>query len=541
MNRSSAQATAPITAEHRRAPKNAHRRPPVQRLPTDRRRLLQAATLTNVILAVWYFSWLLAPAQAGTAWLYALLVAAELFNLIQAAGFWWTVRADRPTTAAPRWVDPIPRVDVFIPTYNEPVDVVEPTVEAASHLQDAQVKVYLLDDGNRPEMASLAARYGAEYIARAHHGGAKAGNINYALERTDAPFVAVFDCDHVPGPNFLTETIGHLLDHDVAFVQTPQYYANRDAGPIAAAAAAQQDLFFGVIARGKQAKGAMFCCGTNFVFRRQALDEVGGFPEHSLTEDFELSMRLHERGWRSVYVAAVLARGLGPEDLVSYVSQQARWSQGCLSALPRILRYRLPLRLKAQYLLASSYFLSGWTVLIYMSLPVLRIFGHVQPIHQGSADQFLAHFVPYFASCVLTVAIASEGRYSFSAYSLAAANFGTHIRAAIRVVTHRSGTFVVTPKHGVDGRQVRPMLPALAALVVLVASVGYALISRPSPSSLTNVAFASVHIVILSTGSWSALIRRRQPPETIIDLIEAPIQPAEVILDEVAAASPGRR
>jgi len=507
------------SADHRDAPTGSR-----QHLDGRRRAILRVLITVNVGLAVWYFSWLLSPAQAGVGWLYGLLVAAELFNLVQAAGFWWTVRTERPRSEAPSWTGARLRVDVLIPTYNEPVDVVESTVEAATRLDGADITVYLLDDGDRPAMADLAARHGARYLARADHSGAKAGNINHALTRCDAPFVAVFDCDHVPAPQFLTETIGHLLDDAVAFVQTPQYYANRDSGPIAAAAAAQQDLFFGVIARGKEARGAMFCCGTNFVFRRRALDEVGGFPEDSLTEDFELSMRLHERGWTSVYVPVVLAHGLGPEDMVSYVSQQARWAQGCLSALPRILRHRLPWRVRAQYLLASSYFLSGWTVMVYMSLPVLKIFGHLQPIHQGSGGQFLVHFVPYFASCILTVAVASEGGYSFSAYALAAANFAVHVRAALRVVFRRRGPFVVTPKHGVDGRQVRPVLPALVAMALLLSAVVYALATDHTPSTLTNVAFASIHIGILLAGSWAALIRRRRP-------LGAPIEAVEVSLD----------
>jgi cellulose synthase (UDP-forming) len=525
---------AAVTVDHRQAPPSFAR----TRRP-GRDHLLQALLAGNVVLAVWYFTWLLSPAQAGTRWLYYLLVLAEVYNLVQASGFWWTVLPRRAPVPVARWAGPVPRVDVFIPTYNEPTDIVEPTVAAATRLLGADVRVFLLDDGDRPEMARLAARHGVRYVTRAEHVGAKAGNINHALGLSDAPFVAVFDCDHVPTPQFLLETLGHLVDPAVGFVQTPQYYANRDAGPIAAAAAIQQDLFFGVIARGKQSQDAMFCCGTNFVFRRRALDEAGGFPEMSLTEDFELSMRLHELGWQSRYVATVLARGLGPEDMVSYVSQQARWAQGCLSALPRIFRYRLPWRLRLQYLLSSSYFLSGLSVLIYMSLPVLRIFAHVQPIHQGSADQFLLHFVPYFAMCVVTVAVASEGRYTFGAYSLAAANFGIHIRALGRVLLRRRGTFVVTPKHGVDGRQLRPIRPALLAMAVLLAAIGYALATSRAPSALTNVAFASIHVFILASGSWSALLRRRQPAEAVIDVTEVPARPAEVALDGMANETAG--
>jgi cellulose synthase (UDP-forming) len=500
-----------------------------------RRRVLTALICMNVLLAVWYFSWLLSPAQAGTHWVYGLLVGAELFNLVQAAGFWWTVLPRRPTPAPAPWAGDPPRVDVLIPTYNEPLDVVGPTVLAATRMTGAETSVYLLDDGDRLEMAELATRYGATYISREEHGGAKAGNINNALALTDSPFVAVFDCDHVPKPQFLTETVRYLVDPSVAFIQTPQYYANREAGAVAVAAAIQQDLFFGVIARGKQSKGAMFCCGTNFVFRRAALEQVGGFPENSLTEDFELSMQLHELGWESRYLSTVLAHGMGPEDMVSYVSQQARWAQGCLSAIPRIFRYRLPWRLRLQYLLSATYFLSGFTVLIYMSLPVFRIFAHVQPIHQNSVHDFLVHFAPYFCACVVTVSVASDGEYTFGAYTLAAANFGVQVRAFARVLTRRKGKFVVTPKHGTDGRQLRPIRPALLALTVLITSITYALVTSRAASVLTNVAFASIHVVILSAGCWSAVWRRRQPAATVVDLIEVPAAPASVLLDVAAS------
>ena len=130
-------------------------------------------------------------------------------------------------------------------------------------------------------------------------------------------------------------------------MQTPQYYANGDASRIAAASWAQQALFFGAIARGKDGLDAMFCCGTNVLFRRAALESVGGFPTNSLTEDFELSIRLHERGWRSRRTCRRCSRaGSGRRTWPPTSSQQQRWARGCLSGLPRALRARLPLKLK---------------------------------------------------------------------------------------------------------------------------------------------------------------------------------------------------
>ena len=454
--------------------------------------------------AVFYFSWLLRPERIGHPLLFVLLVVAELFNAVQALGFWWTVGRQRPPRHVP-WTGRPPDVDVLIPVYNEPVDVVEPTVAAATRLRGARVHVALLDDGDRAEMEALAARHGVRYIRRPTHEGAKAGNINHALGRTSSPFVAIFDCDHVPRLRFLERTLGRLVDRRVALVQTPQYYANARRGGVAAASWAQQALFFGPIARGKDARGAMFCCGTNMVFRRAALDDVGGFPTRSVTEDFELSVVLHERGWRTEYVPEVLALGLGPEDMASYVSQQHRWARGCLSALPAILRARLPTRLRLQYLLSSMFFLSGWTALVYLLLPVIRITTGAQPLAGSSADQFLLHFAPYFGLALLAVGVAGAGTYTFAAFSLTFATFWIHIHASIAVLRGRPGTFVVTPKHGDTGLQLRAVWPTLLMLVALAAAAVLGLTRDRSPATLNNVAFAALHVTVLLSGARAAL------------------------------------
>jgi cellulose synthase (UDP-forming) len=402
-------------------------------------------------------------------------------------------------------------VDVFIPVYDEPVTIVEPTVRAATEMTGAHVHVHVLDDGDSDEMAAMAERVGAGYIRRAHHHGAKAGNINHALLRTTAPFVVVLDCDHVPDRQFLEATLPSFTDADVAFAQTPQYYANWDRGEIPAAAWGQQALFFGPIARGKDGHDAMFCCGTNVVFRRAALEDVGGFPIESVTEDFELSILLHERGWRSRYVPEVLARGLGPEDMASYVSQQQRWSRGCLAALPVVLRSTLLLRQKVQYLLSASFFLSGWTVLIYMSFPVVRLMTGAQPLAATTADQFLGHFAPYFGLSLLAVTVLGGGAYTFKAFALQAASFWIHVQSTVLTVLGRRGGFVVTPKQGVAGPQPRTVAPTLVAVAVLLAVAIHGLWRHRDPATLNNVSFAGLHVVVLLAGIMPALRRRPLP------------------------------
>ena len=469
------------------------------------RRTVRLAIALNLVLAAWYFKWLLNLDNASNFVLYGLLILAEVFNLVQGGSFWWTVWNDRKHPATAPLLPP-PTVDVFIPVYNEPLDVVAPTIAAASKMRGAHVNVTLLDDGSSDIMESFAARSGIRYIRRTEHNGAKAGNINNALGLTSAPFVAVFDCDHVPKPEFMESTMGHFADRDVAFVQTPQYYSNTDESPIAAAAAAQQELFFGVIARGKATQGAMFCCGTNVVFRRAALEQVGGFPEDSLTEDYALSIELHEQGWKSKYVSEVLAVGLAPEDMSSYVSQQRRWAQGCLGGIGRVLRSKLPLRQRVQYLTSATYFLSGWTVMFYMSMPVLRLLFGIQPIGAVGTDDFILHFAPYFAASLTTVAVASGGAFTFQAFALSSATFGVHVRSLGRVVFRRKGRFVVTPKHGSAGRQLRPVGFTIVYGSALIVAMLVGLIRDPSPSTFNNVAYAGLHLVVLACGAWPALV-----------------------------------
>jgi cellulose synthase (UDP-forming) len=478
--------------------------------PANRRRRIAARLVLCAVLplAVLYFAWLFAPERVGQPVLYGLLLAAELFNAVQAVGFWWTCAAERRRRRG-AWLGPPPTVDVLIPVYDEPAAVVEPTVAAAARLGGADVRVHLLDDGRSEEMRALAARHGAGYVRRPERAGAKAGNLNHALARTEAPFVLVLDCDHVPERHALEAMLPAMGDERCGFAQAPQYYANADRGEVPAAAWGQQALFFGPIARGKDGHGAMFCCGTNVLFRRAALADAGGFPQDSVTEDFELSIRLHERGWRSRYVPEVLAKGLGPEDMGSYVSQQQRWSRGCLAALPAVWRSRLPLALKLQYALSASFFLTGWTVLVYMTFPVVRILTGAQPLAAASADQFLAHFAPYFGFALMAVTVLGGGAYTFKAFALQTASFWIHVQSTLFVLLGRRGRFVVTPKEGAHRRQPSAMAPALAAACALAAAAAYGLLRDRSPATLNNAAFAAMHVCVLLAGIGPAL--RREP------------------------------
>jgi len=215
-------------------------------------------------------------------------------------------------------------VDVFITTYGESPDVIRKTVKAALEMRGRHI-TWVLDDGAHDEVRDLAIELGARYVRRLSSGGAKAGNVNHALTLARGEFFAIFDADFVPDPSFLVETVPFFIDPKVAFVQTPQTFANLHTN-VARGAGYMQTVFYRFIQPGRNRFNAAFCVGTNVLFRRTAIEDVDGMYTESKSEDVWTSIRLHERGWRSIYIPDVLAVGEAPESIEAYAKQQLRWA-----------------------------------------------------------------------------------------------------------------------------------------------------------------------------------------------------------------------
>ncbi len=468
--------------------------------PTEPARAVTLAwTAAGVLASLWYFGWLLQPGRAGAAVLFGLLLAADLFNGFHAFSFWLTSLRrprDRPFEAPAA-----ARVDVLIPTLDEPLEILARTVGAARRVRGAEVRVVVLDDGARPAVQRLARRLGADYLARPGSAGAKAGNLNAGLRETavgGAPYVCVFDADHVPDPAFLERTLGYFVDARVGLVQTPQVYANAARGRLTHGAAQQQAVFFGPVCGGRDGWGSTFCCGTNFVARREALERTGGFPEDSVTEDIVLSAELVGLGYELAYVPEPLAVGLGPEDGRSYLAQQLRWATGCLDLLLRRPRLWRPLSWgqRWQYLVATSYWLAGWSVLVYLSLPAVRLLFGWQPVQDGSGA-FAAHFLPYFLISIVNLARYTAGSYTLAGLAMTWGSFAIHVRATVRVVLGRPLGFAVTAKRALPGVPWGGFAANLAAVAVLLGACAGALAQGATPERVNNVAFALIDVLLV--------------------------------------------
>lgn len=360
----------------------------------------QVLVLVFFAVALWYLSWragTLNPDALAFSW---LIYGAELFGfgtVLLHTFMTWRLRV-RQSPEAPEGL----QVAVFIPTYNEAEDLVRNTLIAALHM-DYPHETWLLDDGNRPEMAQLAAGLGARYLARGDNLHAKAGNLNHALGHTEADYIAVFDADHAPQRHFLTRTLGYFRDEKVAFVQTPQDFFNLDSYqhrwlPGRRAVWTEQSLFFRVIQRGKDYWNAAFFCGSCAVIRREALDRIGGFATDTVTEDLHTSLRLHKQGYRSVYHPESLAFGLAPASVVPFLQQRVRWGQGAMQVWRRegVLTTRgLSLPQRLNYLASMSTYFDGWQKGIFYFAPVVVLISGVMPINTLGIE-FLVRFLPYY-------------------------------------------------------------------------------------------------------------------------------------------------
>lgn len=461
-----------------------------------RRKTLRGAILVNMALLVWWLSWLYDYSHAANWWLYTTLVVAETFGITQVLGYWFTVWHDQqPERKRVR----VPgRVDVFITTYNESVELVEQTVRGAMAMRYPH-RTYVLDDGRRPEMGEMARRLGAQWITRPDNSGAKAGNINHALTLTDGDFFVVFDADHVPHPEFLGRLMPFMEDPRMALVQAPQYYANRDSTYVAGAAMDQQEIFFGPICQGKDGLGAVFCCGTNMVLRRTAIDEIGGFRENSVTEDAATTLDIHEHGWKSKYVAERLSDGLGPEDLGAYITQQHRWARGSLEMLFkfRVLFRRMPVRTRLQYAWSAMFYLTGLTTPVYLALPVLFLVFGVEAVSARSAD-FVGHFLPYIFLTIFILARSTEGRFRFRAVQFSYGLYPVFLSALISLVLGRKVGFHVTPKERASGSFYRLIVPQLVTVAILLAAIVIGFLHFSGARTITNASWALFDVVLMA-------------------------------------------
>ena len=407
-----------------------------------------------------------------------LLYGAEIYGVVVSMlGLFVNSRPlERKSAALITTPGALPRVDVFIPTYNEPADLLQVTLRAALDMRYPRelLNVYLLDDGGTHQkltqsdrdkaaeaharagkLKELAARHGGRYFTRERNEHAKAGNINAALAHTHGELIVIFDADHVPTADFLEKTVGHFQrDEKLYLVQTPHFFINPD--PLEKNLGTfgrmppENEMFYSVIQPGLDFWNASFFCGSAAVLRRRCLEEIGGISGTSITEDAETALILHSRGYHSVYVNEPLISGLQPETFASFIVQRVRWAQGMI----QLFLLRNPLGLKGLSLAQRLCYFSNaffwyfcFARVVFLFAPVMYLVFGLQ-FYNATILQFFAYGLPQTIAAILTTDLLF-GRYRWTliseVYEMLQSIFS--LRAVMAVMLRpRAPGFKVTPK-----------------------------------------------------------------------------------------------
>ena len=360
--------------------------------------------------------------------------------------------------------------------YGEPIETVRRTLRAALDLR-GEHRTWLLDDGRSDEMRALAEEMGCRYLRRLNNHGAKAGNVNHALTIAKGDYFCIFDADFVPHADFLEHTLPFFVDETVAFVQTPQTYGNLH-NMISRGAGYMQTVFYKYVQPGRNHFNAAFCVGTNVVFRRAAVHEIGGIHADSKSEDVWTSLRLHERGWRSVYLAKTLAVGDAPDTVEAYTKQQLRWATGgfeiMIKANPFSRRRSLTPDQRIMYGITATHYLTGIAPGILLLVPPMEVFFDLHPVDLTVGFwQWLLVYAGFYVMQIL-LAFCTLGSFRWEVLMLAAVSFPIYVRALVNAVLGREQQWHVT---GATTRASSPfnfMIPQVLMFVflLLTAAVG---------------------------------------------------------------------
>ena len=385
------------------------------------------------VLALRYIWWRATQtiAPAGLTWDCLAswsLLALEMLSIVSSLSSFVILSRVRhrgdEATAQMDWWDAAtpPRVAILIATYNEELEVLERTIVGAKALNYPNKEVLVLDDGRREWLRDYCDNQGVRYVSRNDNAGSKAGNINNALrllaqDAVPPDYLAVLDADFVPHRGFVSRSLALFKDPNIGLVQTPQHFFNADPVQhnlgVSRSYPDEQRFFFDHLQPARDAWGIAFCCGTSSVLRWQAVQDVGGFPTESITEDFMMTLVLRDGGWDTAYLDEPLTEGLAPEGLKEYVTQRSRWCLGMMqiarSRVGPFAHNNLRLRDRWSVIDAALYWLSTFPFrLAALTYPLLYWFFNITVVNAEVAD-VIGYFGVYYLWILLAMNSVARG------------------------------------------------------------------------------------------------------------------------------------
>ncbi|CAG5010124.1 hypothetical protein DYBT9275_04649 [Dyadobacter sp. CECT 9275] len=464
---------------------------------------LRVMILIGCVAIVFFLYSVLNRAVHGYAPLYWMLMVTFLFTCLKLLYEWYlylyiTVPATPPLTSDFT-------VDVFT-TFcaGEPYEMILETLKAVKAITYPH-ETYLCDEANDPFLKEVCHQLGIHHITRTCKTDAKAGNINNALKQSAGELCLVLDPDHVPAADFLDHVVPHFVNPQIGYVQVVQAYRNADESLIAKGAAQQTYQFYGPMMMTMNKYGTVQAIGANCTFRRTALDSIGGHAA-GLAEDLHTSMRLHAKGWKSVYVPEVVARGLVPSTLSAYYKQQLKWSKGVfdlfVTTYPKLFS-QFTWRQKLHYALLPMHYMSGIIYLINFLIPVIALCFGASPMHMDISEFGLAVF-PLTASIVLIrlfvqwwVMEDEERGFHIVGGLLLIGSWWIFILGLIYTIVGKKVPYVPTPKDANEANNWPLNIPNLIVLVISAIAISYGLLTDWNPYNLVMSGFAGLNCLFM--------------------------------------------
>jgi cellulose synthase/poly-beta-1,6-N-acetylglucosamine synthase-like glycosyltransferase len=376
-----------------------------------------------------------------------------------------------PTPSA-RFTD-LPRVTVQLPIFNE-MYVVNRLIGAVCALDYPRhlLEVQVLDDSTdetREIARACVDRWREQgvdisYVHRPDRTGFKAGALEHGLTLAKGEFVAVFDADFVPDPDFLRRTVHFFTDLKIGMVQVRWEHLNREYSALTQCQGILLDGHFVIEHTARNRSGAFFNFnGTAGIWRRETIRGAGGWQHDTLTEDLDLSYRAQLAGWKFVFLPQVTAPAEIPVEMNAFKSQQHRWAKGsiqtALKLLPRIFAAPLPRHVKRE---AFFHLTANFAYLLMIPLALLMPITIMVRVGHGWYEVLLLD-IPFFAAATASVCsfyFASQREIGMTVWQrlrympfLMALGIGLSVnnsRAVIEALLHHETGFTRTPKHGVQ-------------------------------------------------------------------------------------------
>ncbi|MEW6376999.1 MAG: glycosyltransferase family 2 protein [Thermodesulfobacteriota bacterium] len=448
----------------------------------DRKRRLagQFFTFITIVLGIFYLLWHARHINWDVTYYSFIFFLAEVICLFLFSFFAfnaWFLRFH-----SPKGVDlekPF-SVDIFITVAGESILLLMETVKAAMKIDYPYKKIYILDDYGNPEYKRVAERYGCGYFAREDHSHAKAGNLNYALHQTSGDLILTLDADHAPQPQIVNILIGYFKFPLIGFVQTKQDFEVPVGDPFGN----RDRIFYNVMQTGKDTDNAAFSCGSGVIYRRKALEEIGGFSTWNLVEDVHTSMLLHGRGWRSIYYNYPLTKGSAPADIYGVYRQRRQWAADSLRILfwdNPFRRKGLTFKQKLQYFhLGYVYLVAAFVMPLFFFTPIWALLTNNFVLDAPVRSYVIQRF-PYFVAMSIAYGILNYPTPYMRAFQIWTGLFPPFIHATWIALRYRKKkpSYQVTVKPVFKIKKRNPwiaILPQNGIIFLLLFSVTYAFV-----------------------------------------------------------------